>query len=75
MHQGGIYYNENITHGILLKKEDFGGTGCHFGDRVIITRLACHSEGSGTCLATIHRAALETMNQQKMVGIIVSRDF
>ncbi len=74
MHQGGLYYNNNLIHGILLVNNEFGGLG-HFHDRVLITRLARQTNDKRSTLSTVVKVASNTLKCQAMIGLVISRDF
>jgi hypothetical protein len=69
-----LYYKDNLTLGILLVKDEFGGLG-HFHNRVLITRLVRQTNEKRSTLATVERAAKNTLEQQAMIGVVISRDF
>lgn len=72
--QTGLYCMDMMVRGILLVNDDFGGLG-HFDDRVLITRLARQTNKTRSKLSTATKAAFNTLKEQAMVGLVISRDF
>ncbi|KAF7502636.1 hypothetical protein GJ744_005411 [Endocarpon pusillum] len=72
--QGGLYCLDMRVRGILLVKDEFGGLG-HFDDRVLITRLARQTNQIRSTLSSVTKAASNTLREQAMVGLVISRDF
>ena len=72
--QSGLYCTGKMIRGILLVNDDFGGLG-HFDDRVLITRLARQTNKNASTLFRVTTAASNTLQEQAMVGLVISRNF
>lgn len=74
IHQGGLYDRDDFIHGILLLNDENGGLD-HFHNRIIITRLARQTSGKRSTLPAFAKAALNTLDGQAMIGVVIAKEF